>query len=113
MSRPHQRGLVEERAPGRPRSRTRLWLNPAQGALRAEVDRLTGLGARVVERRWTNRSCGLEVVVLADPEGNEFCVESSDHEVAEAVRRFEDPDDDPDGMGPEPGSTGFAGVEIP
>ncbi len=33
----------------------------------AEVDRLVALGARVVEDRGT-------YVVLADPEGNEFCV---------------------------------------
>ncbi|MEU7177226.1 MULTISPECIES: VOC family protein [Streptomyces] len=105
--------LVEERAPGHPRSRTRLWLNPVEGAWEAEVARLTGLGARVVEKYWTNRSCGLAVVVLADPEGNGFCVESSDREVAEVVRRFEDPSDDLDGLGPGPESTGFVGIDVP
>ncbi|MFF0627873.1 VOC family protein [Streptomyces sp. NPDC004296] len=105
--------LVEERATARPRSRTRLWLNPAQGALQVEVDRLTGLGARVIERRWTNRSCGLGVVVLADPEGNEFCIESSDQEVAQAVRRLEDADGDLDGLGPEPECTGFVRIDGP
>ncbi|MFE0379325.1 VOC family protein [Streptomyces inhibens] len=91
-----------ERASGRPRSRTRLWLNPVVGSLEAEVARLTGLGATVVDRRWTNRSCGPAVVVLADPEGNEFCIESSDREVAEAQRRLEDPLDGLDGLGPGP-----------
>lgn len=103
--------LVEERAPARPRSRMRLWLNPVDGALEVEVARLTALGAKVIERRWTNRSCGLAVVVLADPEGNEFCVESSDQEVAEAVRRFEDAD--LDGLGPEPESSASVRVDIP
>ncbi|MFI0219108.1 VOC family protein [Streptomyces lydicus] len=104
--------LVEERSPGRPRNRTRLWLNPLEGALEAEVARLKSLGARVVEKRWTNRSCGLSVVVLHDPEGNEFCIESSDREVAEAVRRFEDPLDDLDGLGPETEPTGFTGFDV-
>jgi predicted enzyme related to lactoylglutathione lyase len=106
--------LVEERGGQRPRSRTRLWLNPVEGALEAEVARLTGLGATVVDRRWTNSSVGLAVVVLADPEGNEFCVESSDREVAEAVRRFEDPEDDLDdldGLEPETRFTGFVRIE--
>ncbi|MFI0716387.1 VOC family protein [Streptomyces inhibens] len=107
--------LVEERASGRPRSRTRLWLNPVVGSLEAEVARLTGLGATVVDKRWTNRSCGLAVVVLADPEGNEFCIESSDRELAEAERRLEDPLDDLDGLGPEPeaGSVGFIRIDTP
>ena len=42
---------------------------PAGGDQRAEIDRLTGLGARVLDEApdhpW---------VVLCDPEGNEFCV---------------------------------------
>lgn len=103
--------LVEQRGVDRARSRTRLWLNPVEGALEEEVARLTGLGATVVERRWTNRSCGFAVVVLADPEGNEFCVESSDREVADAVHRFEDEADDLDGLGPEPEATAVVRIE--
>ena|SRR3954468_17894835 len=38
------------------------------GTVDDEVRRLTGLGARVL---WTHE----EIVVMADPEGNEFCVE--------------------------------------
>ncbi|MGX1853981.1 VOC family protein [Streptomyces sp. NPDC055299] len=91
--------LVER--PESPRSQPRLWLNPVEGRLQDEVERLTALGATVVSRYWTNTSAGLEVVVFTDPEGNEFCVESSDHEVAEAVRRFEDESDDLTGLGPE------------
>jgi len=40
----------------------------ALGALDEEVQRLVSLGARVVQS-------GDELVVMADPEGNEFCVE--------------------------------------
>jgi predicted enzyme related to lactoylglutathione lyase len=39
----------------------------------AEVDRLTGLGATVVEEHTVP---GLTWSVLRDPEGNEFCVGS-------------------------------------
>ncbi|WP_405755702.1 VOC family protein [Streptomyces sp. NBC_01020] len=88
--------LVEERGSDRPRSRTRLWLNPMQGSLADEVSRLTGLGAVVIEKRWTMETFGLGVVVMADPEGNEFCVESSDRDVAEAVEKLEDDSDDAD-----------------
>ncbi len=40
----------------------------APGPVQDEVQRLTGLGARVVRD-------GPDLVVMADPEGNEFCVE--------------------------------------
>ncbi|GAB3583365.1 VOC family protein [Calidifontibacter terrae] len=40
----------------------------AVGDLRAEIERLKGLGATVVSENEN-------VVVMADPEGNEFCVE--------------------------------------
>ena len=45
-----------------------------------EVDRLTGLGAKVVDDQ--RRPDGKGWVVLADPAGNEFCVERSDAERA-------------------------------
>ena len=44
----------------------------------AEVDRLTGLGAKVVDDQ--RRPDGTGWVVLADPAGNEFCVERSEAE---------------------------------
>ncbi|MFH8336327.1 VOC family protein [Streptomyces sp. AM6-12] len=75
--------LVEERDSMRPRSRTRLWLNPVQGSLVEEVERLKALGATVLEMRWRHKGYGLGVVTMADPEGNEFRVESSDREAAE------------------------------
>ena len=66
----------------------RLRLNSADGTLKAEVARLTSLGARIVrdDARGPQGMVGLGEVVLADPEGNEFIVESSDAEV-EAVER--------------------------
>ena len=52
------------------RVKNRLHLDlAADGDRDAEVDRLTGLGARVVDA-----DPGLPWVVCADPAGNEFCV---------------------------------------
>lgn len=81
--------LVEERDPKRPRSRTRIWFNPLQGSLSEEVERLTELGATVVETHWRQKTLGLGFVTLTDPEGNEFRIESSDREVAEAEALIE------------------------
>lgn len=38
----------------------------------AEIARLEGLGATVIP--WENRPPGVDYVVMADPEGNRFCV---------------------------------------
>ena len=46
---------------------------PADRTQDEEIARLTGFGARVV----SDRRPGFGWVILADPEGNEFCVESS------------------------------------
>jgi hypothetical protein len=40
----------------------------ARGPVAAEVQRLVGLGARIVR-------AGDDLTVMRDPEGNEFCVE--------------------------------------
>ena len=66
----------------------RLRMNSAEGTLKAEVERVTSLGARIVrdDARGPQGMVGLGEVVLADPEGNEFIVESSDAEV-ETVER--------------------------
>lgn len=45
-----------------------------------ELERLTGLGARLIDDQ--RRADGSGWVVLADPAGNEFCVERSDAERA-------------------------------
>ncbi|MFC0095958.1 VOC family protein [Micromonospora marina] len=49
-----------------------LDLHPAEGTRDEEVARLRGLGATPVADR--RRPDGIGWVVLADPEGNEFCV---------------------------------------
>ena len=63
------------------KNRLHLDLRPAGGATRdEEVARLLALGAtRLHDRR---REDGRGWVVLADPEGNEFCVLRSEDEVA-------------------------------
>lgn len=51
--------------------RLHLDLRPETGDVEAEVERLVGLGARHADVGQTGRE---GFVVLADPEGNEFCV---------------------------------------
>jgi hypothetical protein len=73
------------------KNRLHLELNPGGGTLAEELERLTALGATVLAHH--NRGFSLGWVVLADPEGNEFCVQSSDAEVA-AVEAHLDAEDD-------------------
>lgn len=54
------------------KNRLHLDLRPADGGRDAELERLLDLGASVVEDR--RLSDGRGWVVLADPEGNEFCI---------------------------------------
>ena len=62
------------------KNRIHLDLRPVDGTRDAELARLTGLGATVVADR--RNADGTGWVVLADPEGNEFCILRSDAEVA-------------------------------
>ncbi len=62
------------------KNRVHLDLRPVEGTRDAELERLLRLGARAVEDR--RRPDGSGWVVLADPEGNEFCILRSDAEVA-------------------------------
>ncbi|MBI0297838.1 VOC family protein [Streptomyces sp. PRKS01-29] len=55
------------------KNRVHLDIQPPSGTRDAEVERLIGLGARVVDDRRTED--GLGWVVMSDIEGNEFCVE--------------------------------------
>lgn len=54
------------------KNRIHFDLRPREGKRDAEVDRLRGLGATEVDDRRSPDGTGW--VVLADPEGNEFCV---------------------------------------
>ncbi|GAA3223079.1 hypothetical protein MTQ10_28740 [Streptomyces sp. XM83C] len=67
------RRVLFQRVPETKSGKNRLHLDLHPGADRrdSEVERLTGLGATVVRR--VKEPSG-EWVVMADPEGNEFCV---------------------------------------
>ena len=58
------------------KNRLHLDLKPAESTREQELERLLGLGAREVADR--RRPDGSGWVVLADPEGNEFCILRSD-----------------------------------
>ena len=64
------------------KNRLHVDLQPTDRTRDAEVDRLLGLGATLVDDR--RRADGTGWAVLADPEGNEFCVERSAAERAAA-----------------------------
>ncbi|MEU4062112.1 VOC family protein [Streptomyces wedmorensis] len=67
------RRLLIQRVPEPKTTKNRLHLDlhPAPGTRDAEVDRLGALGAKVLRR--VDEPSG-SWVVMADPEGNEFCV---------------------------------------
>jgi predicted enzyme related to lactoylglutathione lyase len=62
------------------KNRVHLDLQPAEGTRDEELARLLALGARVLDD--LRRPDGAGWVVLADPEGNEFCILRSDAERA-------------------------------
>lgn len=62
------------------KNRIHLDLRPAEGTRDEELARLVGLGAQVVDD--LRHPDGTGWVVLADPEGNEFCILRSETEVA-------------------------------
>ena len=64
------------------KNRVHLDVGPVALTRDQQVERLRGLGAEVVAD--LRRSDGTGWVVMADPEGNEFCVERSDAERAAA-----------------------------
>lgn len=61
-------------------SRVHIEFVPTEGTLSAEVDRLIGLGARLVDDRRRPGFDGVGWVIMADPAGNEFRVQSNDAE---------------------------------
>ena len=64
------------------KNRVHFDLVPAEGTRDAEADRLVSIGATVVDD--LRRPDGSGWVVLADPEGNEFCILRSEAERAAA-----------------------------
>ena len=63
------------------KNRLHFDLRPVDGTREEEVERVLGLGASVVADH--RRPDGSGWVVLADPEGNEFCILRGDAEVAD------------------------------
>ena len=57
------------------KNRVHLDIGPIHGTRDEEVERLTRLGGRVLADHRTPEGRGW--IVMADPEGNEFCVETS------------------------------------
>ncbi|RIV40888.1 VOC family protein [Micromonospora radicis] len=78
-------GLLFQRVPeGKTaKNRVHLDLKPTDRTRDEEVERLLGLGASLVADQ--RRPDGTGWVVLADPEGNELCVERGAAERAEAA----------------------------
>jgi hypothetical protein len=72
--------FIEVPEPKTVKNRLHLDLVPAAGTRDEELQRLLELGAREVDDR--RRPDGSGWVVLADPEGNEFCILRSDAERA-------------------------------
>jgi hypothetical protein len=66
--------------PKRVKNRLHLDLVPLEHRRDEEVQRLLGIGARLIDDQRSRDGTGW--VVLSDPEGNEFCVERSDSERA-------------------------------
>ena len=70
--------FIEVPEPKQVKNRLHLDLVPAEGTRDQELARLLGLGARTVADLRVPDGSGW--VVLADPEGNEFCILRSDAE---------------------------------
>ena len=71
---PDQRGLrriLFYRVPEPKVSKSRMHVDLAAKEPDAEIERLVGLGAQIVERRAGH---GTSWTVMLDPEGNEFCI---------------------------------------
>ena len=64
------------------KNRLHFDLRPSVGTRDEEVQRLLGIGAREIADRRDHYGPGVGWVVMADPEGNEFCVLRSEAERA-------------------------------
>ncbi|MHB8330068.1 MAG: VOC family protein [Acidimicrobiales bacterium] len=65
------RGILFWKVPEPKSSKNRMHVDLASGDPAEEIDRLVALGATKVEFREGN---GSSWTVMADPEGNEFCI---------------------------------------
>ena len=65
------RGMLFWRVPEPKSAKSRMHVDLASKYPEEEIERLVGLGARMVEYREGN---GTSWTVMVDPEGNEFCI---------------------------------------
>lgn len=80
----HKVLCIEVPEPKSVKNRIHFDLRPADGTQAQEVERLLGIGATQVADRRGQYGPGTGWVVLADPEGNEFCILKSEAERAAA-----------------------------
>ncbi len=66
------------------KNRLHFDLRPHTGTRDEEVARVAGLGAREIDDQRDHYGPGVGWVVMADPEGNEFCILRSEAERAAA-----------------------------
>ena len=76
----HQVLFIEVPDVKQAKNRLHFDLRPTDGTRDQEVERLLGIGATQVDDQREIRGDGTGWVVLADPEGNEFCVLRSEAE---------------------------------
>ena len=62
------------------KNRLHFDLRPTEGTRDEEVARVVALGAKEIDDQRDHHGPGIGWVVLADPEGNEFCILRSDAE---------------------------------
>ncbi|WP_309648529.1 VOC family protein [Nocardioides sp.] len=77
----HQLLFIEVPDPKAGKNRLHLDLRPREGTRDEELERLLAHGASLVEDHRGKYGPGTAWVVLADPEGNEFCILRSQAEV--------------------------------
>jgi hypothetical protein len=65
------RGILFWQVPEPKAAKSRMHVDLASKEPVADVERLVGLGAKMIERREGN---GTSWTVMLDPEGNEFCI---------------------------------------
>lgn len=70
------------------KNRIHFDLRPATGSRDEELTRLREIGATEVADLRGENGPGTGWVILADPEGNEFCILRSEREVEDAVRTY-------------------------
>jgi hypothetical protein len=72
------------------KNRLHFDMRPTSGTRDEEVERLLGIGATEIDDHRDHYGPGIGWRVLADPEGNEFCVLRSDAEVSQNPRTMVD-----------------------